>query len=126
MANSSELTNVLANKLVNKYEYRGNVQAITVSIKDATSGNVQVADTLPEKARIVFMDLVASAGNITDVGTSADEDAYITGHANSRLVTPNDLSQGGDAFLEVGGSDLTIKLGSSATVLGVILIVTNE
>ena len=125
MANSSELTNVLANKLVNKYEYRGNVQVITVSITSGTSGLVQIADTLPEKARIVLADLTTSAGNISDLGTTADTDAYVTGNTGN-LVIPNDLANGSLAYIEVGGGDLAITLSESATVRGVIFIATNE
>ena len=124
MANSSELTNVLANKLVNKYEYRGNVQVITVSITSGTSGLVQIADTLPEKARIVLADLTTSAGNISDLGTTADADAYVTGNTGN-LVLPNDLTNGSLAYIE-GGDDLAITLSESAQVRGVIFIATNE
>ena len=125
MANSSELTNVLANKLVNKYEYRGNVQVITVSITSGTSGLVQIADTLPEKARIVLADLTTSAGNISDLGTTADADAYVTVNTGN-LVLPNDLANGSLAYIEVGGDDLAITLSESAQVRGVIFIATNE
>ena len=125
MANSDEITNVLASKIVNKYVYRGNVQAITVSITDATSGLVQIADTLPQKARIVLADLTTSAGNISDLGTTGDADAYVTGNTGN-LVLPNDLADGSDAFIEVGGDDLAITLSASATVRGVVFIATNE
>ena len=125
MANSDELTNVLANKLVNKYEYRGNVQAITVSITSATSGLVQIADTLPAKARIVLADLTTSAGNISKLGTTADDDAYVATNTGN-LVLPNDLDDGDEAYIDVGGDDLAITLSESAQVRGVIFIVTNE
>ena len=125
MANSEELTNVLAGKIVNKYEYRGNVQAITVSITSGTSGLVQIADTLPQNARIVLADLTTSAGNISDLGTTADADKYVTGNAGN-LVLPNDLADGSDAYIAVGGDDLSITLSESATVRGVIFIATNE
>ena len=125
MANSEELTNVLAGKIVNKYEYRGNVQAITVSITSGTSGLVQIADTLPQNARIVLADLTTSAGNISDLGTTADADAYVTGNVGN-LVLPNDLADGSDAYIAVGGDDLAITLSESATVRGVIFIATNE
>lgn len=125
MANSEELTNVLAGKIVNKYEYRGNVQAITVSITSATSGLVQIADTLPQNARIVLADLTPSTGNISDLGTTADADAYVTGNVGN-LVLPNDLADGSDAYIAVGGDDLSITLSESATVRGVIFIATNE
>jgi len=125
MANSDELTSVLADKIVNKYVYRGNVQAITVSITSASSGLVQIADTLPQKARIVLADLTTSAGNISDLGTTSDADAYVTGNTGN-LVLPNDLANGSSGFIDVGGDDLAITLSASATVRGVVFIATNE
>jgi phage tail protein X len=126
MANSKEITDILAGKIVNKFVYRGNVQAITVSVTDATTGNVQVADVLPQGSRIVFADLTASAGNITQLGTTADPDKYVAGKTSDRMILPHHLGGGKDGFIEVGGDDLSITLSETATVRGVILIVGNE
>jgi phage tail protein X len=126
MANSKEITEILENKIVNKYVYRGNVQAITVSLTDAATGLVQIADVLPPNTRIVFADLTASAGNITQLGTTADADAYISGKTSDRLILPHHAAGGANGYIEVGGDDLAITLSESATVRGVVLIVGNE
>jgi len=132
MAASTEITAVNAG-LVNKTVYRGNVQAITVSISDADNGTYDVSAVLPDNCRVVSSNIyVADLGTAftADLGYAADPDAIAamaSGDVAGTLAFPIAGSAAG--YVDVGGKTLQIVVAgadNTADIVGSILIVTEE
>lgn len=115
MAKSTEVT-ALDSGIVTKSNYRGNVQAIPVTIASTGAGSHTVSAVLPQEARVVYANLTPSGGDV-DLGYAGDTDAVKAG-ASSALVFAGNV--------DVGGKTLLATTDATASVSGVILIATNE
>ncbi len=116
MANSSEVTALNAG-LVTKSNYRGNVQAIPVTLTGSQgAGTYTVSGVLPQEARVVLADITTASGT-AKVGYTGTVDA-VSADANTTFFGSAD----------VGGKTLivTTSATSSSGVNGLILIATNE
>ncbi len=115
MANSSEVTAVNAG-LVTKSNYRGNVQAIPVTISSTGAASHTVSIVLPQEARVVYANLTPSSGDV-DIGYAGALTAVKTGASSLCEFAGN---------VDVGGKVLLATTDATASVSGVILIATNE
>ena len=137
MANSTEVTN-LNDGLVTKSNYRGNVQAIPVSLTSGTgAGTDTISGKLPQEARLIaaslfFTDPNSGGTNSTIlVGHADDTDAVGTSGAVSAagsIVFPTTGSAAGS--VDLGEKTLIVTRDSNVdqaiTISGYILIATNE
>lgn len=137
MANSTEVTNLNAG-IVTKSNYRGNVQAIPVSLATGTgAGTHTISGVLPQEARLIaaslfFTDPNSGSTNSTIlVGHADDTDAVGTSGATSaagEIAFPTTGSAAGS--VDLGGKTLIVTTDSdvnqSVTISGYILIATNE
>ena len=115
MAKSTEVT-ALDSGIVTKSNYRGNVQAIPVTLGSNSAGSHDVSAVLPQEARVVYANLTPSTGDV-DLGYAGATTAVATG-ATSTLVFAGNV--------DVGGKVLLATTDATASVSGVILIATNE
>ena len=116
MANSTEIDNVNAG-IVTKSNYRGNVQAIPVTLTGSqTAGTYTVSAVLPQEARVVLADITTAAG------TAA------VGYAGTVSAVSADANTTFYGSADVGGKTLIVTTSdtSSTGVNGLILITTNE
>lgn len=130
--NSNEY-NDLVTGLVTKSNYRGNIQAIPVSIDTATNGTHNISQTLPQEARVISANLfVGDFGTAftVDVGYSGTADAIgaqASGDAAGQILFPVAGSTAGS--VDVGGKQLQIVIAgadNTEQIHGHILIATNE
>ena len=61
MAKSTQVTAVEGG-IQNKPVYRGNVQAIPITVASAAAGSHQVTTVLPQKAALVLADVTVASG----------------------------------------------------------------
>ena len=113
MAKSSEVTALDAG-LVSKSNYRGNVQAIAVTVASTGAGAQTVSGVLPDGARVVLADLTTASGTVK-LGYSGDDDA-VTADANTTFY----------GSVAVGGKTLLATNSATSAINGLILIVTDE
>ena len=133
MANSTQVT-ALASSIQRKSVYRGNVQAIPVTLVPASDTAHVISETLPPNTYVIGAALACSglAGSATlTIGTNSDADAILasTSVSSAALVSyPAAASVSGP--VSVGEKYLTITTAggtySSETIVGYILIVTDE
>jgi len=135
MAYSTEITAINAGNpaIVDKVVYRGNVQAISVTIADATNGTYYVSSRLPDTCRVIGASIfVADLGTAFTVtvgdGTTANSiGALGSGNDAAEVAFPTTGSAAG--YVDVGGETLQIVVAdadNTANIVGYILIVTNE
>lgn len=137
MAKSTEIT-AIDQGIVSKSNYRGNVQAIPVSIKGAdqttnANGTYDISATLPQEASVIscnlFVDDLGTAFTV-DVGyngTAAAIGAQASGDAAGNIVFPKAGLTSGS--VDVGGKILQVVVAGSdntGDIVGHILITTNE
>jgi len=116
MSKSSQVTD-LDGGIVTKSNYRGNVQAIPVTLTGSQAADTYtVSGVLPQEARVILADITTSTGT-AKVGYSGTVDA-VSADANATFYGSTD----------VGGKTLivTTSATSSSGVNGLILIATNE
>jgi hypothetical protein len=137
MANSTEVTNLNAG-IVTKSNYRGNVQAIPVSLATGSGSGVHtISGVLPQEARLISASLF-----FTDPNSGGTNSTILVGHSGDTdaVGTSGDVSAAGSiAFPTTGSAAGSVDLGSktlivttdsncnqSITISGHILIATNE
>ena len=116
MSKSSQVTALDAG-IVTKSNYRGNVQAIPVTLTGSqTAGTYTVSGVLPQEARVLLADITTASGT-AKVGFAGTVSA-VSADANTTFYGSAD----------VGGKTLivTTSATSSSGVNGLILIATNE
>lgn len=130
--NSNEY-NDLVSGLVTKSNYRGNVQAIPVTIATATNGTHYISEKLPQEARVISANLfVGDFGTAftVDVGTGSSANAIgaqASGDAAGQILFPIAASTAGS--IDVGGEQLQVVIAgadNTEDIHGHILIATNE
>ncbi len=136
MAKSTEVT-ALDNGIVTKSNYRGNVQAIPVSLATgAGAGTHTISGVLPQEARLIgaslFFSDPSSDADTTEilVGYADDTDAVGTSGATAaagNIAFPTTGSAAGS--VDLGGKTLIVTTDADctgSTISGYILIATNE
>lgn len=130
--NSNEFNDTVSG-LVTKSNYRGNVQAIPVSIDTATNGTHKISDVLPQEARVISANLFVGdfgAAFTVNVGTGSAADAIgaqASGDAAGQILFPIAGSTAGS--IDVGGKQLQVVIAgadNTEQIHGHILIATNE
>ena len=115
MAASTQVQ-ALAASQVRKSEYRGNVQAIPVTLESQAAGSYAISEVLPPNSYVGFCYLIPSAGDV-DIGYAGDTDAVATGASS--------VTQSG-TVVDVSGKTLLATTDATASVDGVVMIVTDE
>lgn len=130
--NSNEY-NDLVTGLVTKSNYRGNVQAIPVSIDTATNGVHFISEKLPQEARVISANLfvgdfgTAFTVDVGDTETANSIGAQASGDNAGQILFPVAGSTAGS--VDVGGKQLKVTIGgadNTEQIHGHILIATNE
>tara|TARA_R100001079_G_C4353645_1_gene112049 strand:+ start:71 stop:481 length:411 start_codon:yes stop_codon:yes gene_type:complete len=136
MANSTEVTALNAG-IVTKSNYRGNVQAIPVSLATGSgAGTHTISGVLPQEARLIAASLFFS-----DPSSDSDNTTILVGHADDTdaVGTSGATAAAGEiAFPTTGSAAGSVDLGNKtlivttdaectgSTISGYILIATNE
>jgi len=132
MAKSTEIT-ALDDGIVTKSNYRGNVQAIPVTITGADNGTYDCSAVLPQEARVVLADIqYANLGDTftVTIGHNDDTDALGTSgevSAAGGIIYPTTGTSAGS--VNAGGKTLQVVVSGAtqtADIAGVFLIATNE
>tara|TARA_X000001382_G_scaffold22695_1_gene13804 strand:+ start:14746 stop:15138 length:393 start_codon:yes stop_codon:yes gene_type:complete len=130
MPSSSEVT-ALASGLQTKPKYRGNVQAIPVTIANADNAVYDVSDVLPEGTRVIAvnldfhdLDAAVSVGTTSGAATICASQSI---SAATRVQFPQLAIAAGSVEVPVGDKiTVTVGNGTAGNVSGYILIVTSE
>jgi hypothetical protein len=135
MANSTEVTALNAG-IVTKSNYRGNVQAIPVSLATGTgAGTHTISGVLPQETRLIAASLFCSDpssdsdSTTISVGHADDIDAVgsLAGTAAGEVAFPTTGSAAGS--VDLGNKTLIVTTDAEctgSTISGYILIATNE
>ena len=114
MANSTQVIALNAS-IQRKSIYRGNVQAIPITIESQAAGSAEVSEVLTPNTYVILASATASAGNVS-LGYSGDTDAISAAGTTSSTNT----------LVDVSGKTLLATTTATASVDGHILIVTDE